>query len=86
MKKGETVDSVETAKILSALTKYDYTIKCYDKYSNEIPMNPSIKGSYRTSKAEPAVSIKLKSSNPKKTVLQLELTDDDNALIGENYY
>ena len=86
LKKGETVDSVETAKILSALTKYDYTIKCYDKYSNEIPMNPSIKGSYRTSKAEPAVSIKLKSSNPKKTVLQLELTDDDNALIGENYY
>lgn len=85
LKKGEKVDSVETAKILSALTQYDYTIKCYDKYSNEIPMNPTIKGTYKTSKSQPEVSFKLKSSTPNKTVLQLELKDEDSSLIGEDY-
>ena len=86
LKKGNNVDSYETTKILDSLTKYSYTLDCYDKFGNVIPMTPAISGTYKTCKASPNVKFKLKSSSTTNVVLSVELDDKNYALLGDDYH
>ncbi len=75
--------TIESSEGLKSNTKIEYAIKFYDKNGKELKVENN-KGTTRTSKQEPKVTVKIKEQDIVSVTLGLKLTNKDNVKL-ENY-
>ena len=75
--------TIESSEGLKSNTKIEYVIKFYDKNGKELKVENN-KGTTRTSKQEPKVTVKIKEQDIVSVTLGLKLTNKDNVKL-ENY-
>ena len=75
--------TIESSEGLKSNTKIEYAIKFYDKNGKELKVENN-KGTTRTSKQEPKVTVKIKEQDIVSVTLGLKLTNKDSVKL-ENY-
>ena len=75
--------TIESSEGLKSNTNIEYVIKFYDKNGKELKVENS-KGTTKTSKQEPKVTVKIKEQDIVSVTLGLKLTNKDNVKL-ENY-
>ena len=67
----------ETPSVLKSNGVYDYTLLCYDRFGNELPLTEPAVGQTHTCKAPPKATIRVESNEVANTVLFVRIDNND---------